>query len=485
MWPRLRLVGAIAVLGALLFEAGTLGLKLAYVHASATAVWPPTGIALAAFLLFGTRLWPGVFIGAFLANISVAGDLPTTLCISAGNTLEALIGATLVSRYAQGRNFLYDPRSFFGFVLLAALGSTTVSATTGAASLTVLGLAEPDQLGSLWLNWWLGDAAGALIFTPLIVAWVDDFRVHATRRVAIETLVLLGLLVILTEMVFGGWAPLSLGRSPFLAAPLLLWPGFRFGPRMTATCVFVVFALSLALTLGGHGPFAGPVPLATLLSLQSFVAVLAVTSMAVAAANSARTRATADLVQSKRELEAAIALLAAECKHDPLTGIANRRGFNERLRTEAARARRRDEPLGMLVVDIDRFRRHNQELGHGAADEVLRMVALVLGSQIRACDHIARFGGDEFVILLPGTDVAGARVTAERCRKSVEKADWGRRRVTVSIGATAFHVTEEDEADLLGIADQALFRAKAAGRNRVSSLSVRPRVTERTAQQNA
>src|SRR5262245_45164090 len=111
MWPRLRLVGAIAVLGALYFEAGSLGLKLAYVHARATGHWPPTGIALAAFLLFGTRLWPGVFIGAFLVNISITGDVPTTLCIASGNTLEALIGATLVLRYAQGRNFLYDPRS--------------------------------------------------------------------------------------------------------------------------------------------------------------------------------------------------------------------------------------------------------------------------------------------------------------------------------------------------------------------------------------
>lgn len=483
MWPRLRLVGAIAVLGALYFEAGSLGLKLAFVHASATAVWPPTGIALAALLLFGTRLWPGVFVGAFLVNISVTGDLPTTLCIACGNTLETLIGATLVSRYAQGRNFLYDPRSFFGFMLLAALGATTISATAGAASLTALGLADPDALGAIWLNWWLGDAAGALIFTPLIVAWVDDFTVYRNRRAAIETVVLLGSLVVFTEIVFGGGAPLPLGHSPFLVAPLLLWPAFRFGPRMTATCVFAVFALALALTLEGHGPFAGRAPLATLLSLQSFVSVLAITSMAVAAANSARTRATADLVQSKRELEAAIALLAAECKHDPLTGIANRRGFNERLRVEAERARRRDEPLAMLVVDIDRFRRHNQELGHGAADDVLRMVALMLGSQIRACDHVARFGGDEFVILLPGTDVAGARTTAERCRRTVERADWGGRRVTVSIGATAFHVTAEDEAELLGFADQALFRAKAAGRNRVASLSVRPRLAERTAEQ--
>jgi two-component system cell cycle response regulator len=111
------------------------------------------------------------------------------------------------------------------------------------------------------------------------------------------------------------------------------------------------------------------------------------------------------------------------------------------------------------------------------------MVALVLGSQIRACDHIARFGGDEFVILLPATDLAGARVTAERCRRSVEKADWGRRRVTVSIGATAFRVTKEHEADLLGLADEALFRAKAAGRNRVASIAIRSRAMEKAAGQ--
>src|SRR6266849_5275300 len=84
--------------------AGKLGLMLAFVHASATAVWPPTGIALAAFLVFGYRVWPGVLVGAFLANITTAGSAATSVGIAAGNTLEGLVGAYLVNRFAGGRN---------------------------------------------------------------------------------------------------------------------------------------------------------------------------------------------------------------------------------------------------------------------------------------------------------------------------------------------------------------------------------------------
>jgi diguanylate cyclase (GGDEF)-like protein len=473
MVPRLRLVGAIAVLGATYFEAATFGLKLAYVHASATAVWAPTGIALAALLMFGTRLWPGVFLGALLVNVTTPGNLATACFVAAGNTLEALLGAILVQRYANGRTFLYDPRSFFRFVLLAALGSTVIGATTGLSALTALGFATPESFGEIWLTWWLGDAAGTLIFAPLIVSWVDDPRVRWNRREAVEPLLVLGFVVGVSELVFGGWAPDPFGHFPFLMAPLLLWPAFRFGPRLTATSVLVTFLVALVRTLDGSGPYATPVPFAELLALQIFLAVLAVTSMAVAAANSARCRATADLVQTQRELQGAIAMLAAECKHDALTGVANRRGFAERLRAEAERSRRRREPLAMLVVDIDRFRRHNQEMGHAAADQILRSVAVVLKAQLRACDHLARFGGDEFVILLPATEVAGARVTAERCRRAIADADWGARRVTVSIGVTSFEVETMHQSDILAIADQALFRAKAAGRNRVASLSVR------------
>src|SRR3970040_2639097 len=126
-----RTLPAILSLAGIYFLAGKAGLSLAIVHPSASAIWPPSGIALAVLLLWGYRLWPGIFLGAFLVNITTRGDLLTTLAIASGNTLEALWGAYLINRFANGAKFFERAKTTFGFVLLAALISTTVSATIG------------------------------------------------------------------------------------------------------------------------------------------------------------------------------------------------------------------------------------------------------------------------------------------------------------------------------------------------------------------
>ena len=125
----LRRLTAILALAALYFLAGKFGLSLAIVHPSASAVWPPSGIAFAAILISGYRLWPGVFLGAFLVNITTPGSLITTLCIAAGNTLEGLLGAWLIHKFANGPKVFERARNIFKFVLLAALISTAVGAT--------------------------------------------------------------------------------------------------------------------------------------------------------------------------------------------------------------------------------------------------------------------------------------------------------------------------------------------------------------------
>ena len=127
--PWLRTSTAIVALAAVYFCAGKIGLSWAYIHASTSAVWPPTGIALAALLLWGYRLWPGIFIGAFLVNITTQGSLVTTLGIAAGNTLEALLGAWAIVRFANGAKAFERARNIFKFVVLGPILSTAVSAT--------------------------------------------------------------------------------------------------------------------------------------------------------------------------------------------------------------------------------------------------------------------------------------------------------------------------------------------------------------------
>ena len=161
-----RTLTEILVLAAVYFCAGKLGLSLAYIHASASAVWPPTGIALAALLLWGYKLWPGIFLGAFLVNITTQGSVATTFGIAAGNMLEALLGAWAINRFANGAKAFERARNIFKFVLLAPILSTAVSATFGVTSLTLGGFAQWDQYAPIWFTWWLGDAVGDLIVAP-------------------------------------------------------------------------------------------------------------------------------------------------------------------------------------------------------------------------------------------------------------------------------------------------------------------------------
>src|SRR5207302_10265970 len=146
---------------------------LAFVHASATAVWPPTGIALAALLLYGYHLWPAIFVGAFLVNVTTSGAVPSSLGIATGNTLEALLGVWLVRRWADGREVFERARSIFAYAALVGGASTAISATVGVASLALGGHASSGRLGEIWLTCWLGGMAGGAVVgavLPLVAA---------------------------------------------------------------------------------------------------------------------------------------------------------------------------------------------------------------------------------------------------------------------------------------------------------------------------
>ena len=178
----LKDLGVLAALAGVYFVAGKLGLRLAYVHASATAVWPCTGIALASFLILGYRVWPAIFAGAFLVNITTAGSAATCLGIAAGNTLEGVVGCYLITRFAGGRHVFERAQDIFKFGFLAAIVSTTVSATLGVTSLALGGFADLAKYGSIWCTWWLGNAVGAVIVTPVLILWNENPRMNWTRE---------------------------------------------------------------------------------------------------------------------------------------------------------------------------------------------------------------------------------------------------------------------------------------------------------------
>lgn len=464
-WDRIRPVAAVIAVAAAYFLVGKLGLKLAFVHTSVTAVWPPTGLALAVLLIWGTRLWPGVFLGAFLVNITTEGSVLTTLGIATGNTLEGVVGAWLVTRFANGRNCMNEVRNVFGFVFLAALASTAISASVGVFSLMAGGFTAWDNMGSIWFTWWVGDAVGAVLVTPWLLAWHANPHLRWRWRRIPEVILLLLTLVLFGLDIFGPDTyhhPLQIGSYPltFLAAPILLWAVFRFGPRTATTATLLLSAIALRGTLQDAGPFATVAPNEALLLVQSFMGVIAVTILVVAATQQ-------QLEQYRRRLEAANAELTAASVTDALTGAYNRRGFDQRLNEELERAARYRQPLSLLLLDIDLFKQHNDAFGHPAGDEVLKTVVRLLQAHVRATDAVARQGGDEFAILLPNTDSKGAFIMAERFREAIESAIWPGQSVTITLGAATLPVESDQGEKLLAQADEALYAAKEAGRNRV------------------
>ncbi len=288
--------------------AAKLGLRLALEHPNVTPVWPPTGIAIAAFILLGVRVWPLIFVGAVLVNYATAGNIVSSLGIGFGNTLEGIVAAHLVNKYANGA-FAFDrPIDAAKFTLFAALLSTVVSATIGVFSLVSTGFEKWGDFHSIWLTWWLGDATGALLIAPPILVWATHRVIRWNLARALEGSALLVILSLACLAVFGRTpVPQLLPFSQsFLCFPPLVWIAFRFYSRMATTAILITGTIVLVGTITGHGPFAVYGFSASLFVAQAFNGVVAVTALVLSAATYERMRAE----QAIRESEGRFRTLA-------------------------------------------------------------------------------------------------------------------------------------------------------------------------------
>ena len=349
-----------------------MGLQIGAISGFATLVWPPTGIALAALLLGGYRLWPGIFLGALIANVWNGAPIPVALGIAAGNTLEALLGAYLLRKLPDFRLSLDRVRDAVGLILIAGGLATVVSATIGVVSLNLAGLVEPGQLAATWRAWWLGDAMGALLIAPAVLVWsTKPIGIPPARRL-LEASALTLAVVLASLIIFV--APENKGSGLFNQAyvffPLLTWAAIRFGQHGAVAATLLVSVIAVWGTATGHGPFIDGTLHASLFSLQTFMGVTAATFLVLGASTSERDRVMDDLsaahdvaAKANRAKAEFLAVMSHELR-TPLNAIA---GYSEILtmgvsgpltgkQAEAvARIQRSQEHLLTLIDDVLNF----------------------------------------------------------------------------------------------------------------------------------
>jgi PAS domain S-box-containing protein len=305
-------VRSIVLLALVYVVAAKLSLLLAVVNPYATAVWPPTGIALASLLVFGNRLWPGVALGAFVANVTTGAELnaaqaAVAVGIAAGNTLEAVVGRYLVQRFAGGARAFDRARDVFLFTLLASGASTLVSAAIGVVTLSLAGLAAWKNAGQIGVTWWIGDAGGALIVAPALLLWMTGWRLRWTPAQAAEMAMAVLATTLLALLAFTEiLAPHGPGLGlAFLLMPPLLWSAFRLGRRETAT--LVLLADAIAVWAWHTGRLTGDLPPAyAALQVQAFMGISSIMLLAIAAEVFQRQRQQEQVVARERQLRLVI-----------------------------------------------------------------------------------------------------------------------------------------------------------------------------------
>jgi diguanylate cyclase (GGDEF)-like protein len=444
------------------------GVVLGQTPAQADIMWPANGLLLAFILRLPRRFWFSYLAGSVAANMLVHALYPfsfwQTLMFSIANTVEVLLAAVWLAPKSRQRPDLTDLRTLGRFflygVLLAPLASTIFvqwMRTIFSYPAGLLGLS----------NWFIGDAIGIAIMTPLILAMerqeIATLFSSARRH---ETIVILGGLTLLSVCIF---AQRGL-PVVFLLFPALLLVIFRLGSSGSAIGVFLMVVPAAAFTVQQRGPFAPAMTgslIHSILLLQCFLFVALVTIYSVSAALSDRDRLQQEMTAAYREADWNAGI-------DHVTGLANRRAFDKQLAREWRRAARERVSLSLVMIDVDQFKLYNDHYGHPAGDACLRTIGSILkNAPLRETDLVARYGGEEFAVILPRATSEGASLLAERIRQAVADQHiphlpYHPGIVTISMGVATIRPSDEwDETMLIEKADQALYLAKKEGRNQV------------------
>lgn len=318
----LSYLARVTVLAFAYFAAAKASLVFAIPPGYATAVWPPSGIALAVLLLCGVRWWPGVWLGAAMTNYTVDLSIAAALGIATGNTLEALCAARLASRFLDRDGMFRQPEAAFLFAACAALASV-VAASAGVLALFASGAVPAEQLLANWYTWWQGDTTGILLVAPCLLAWARWRAPTEAEAGRAEVAFFTGLFAATLLAVFAqGPAGEAARPLEFLAIPFFAWAACRFSDRVVTLSVLLASGFAIWCTVRGLGPFARPSVNESLLLLQAFIATGALVALALCALARRRSQALRVLGSVQRALEQTVCAQTAELRvrNDQMAG---------------------------------------------------------------------------------------------------------------------------------------------------------------------
>ncbi|HLF97506.1 MAG TPA: MASE1 domain-containing protein [Methylococcaceae bacterium] len=358
-----------AGLCALYVATARLGLEYAIVGRTVTLLWPPSGIALAATLIAGSRVWPGIALGALIANAGTGIPALSLLFIVLGNTLEPLWGMALLRRRNNFSYALDKVSDVLALFLFAA-----VIGTTASASLGTLGLFLGDEIawgdfGTTWLSWWLGDGMGVLVISPVLLlgaAWNRSASPSFSPSTMLEALALIVVLTVVGQAVFGSPDLAGLDDFPVSLSlfPFAIWGALRFGPGGAAGVTLIASFLAISGTAHGTGPFAVGSAMESLIRWCLFADLMAITGLLLAAVASEREKALAALRNAKDDLERRV-----RQRTDELT-CAN-------LELQTALTARRRMQMEMNQIGEERQKTMGQELHDGLGQQLTGIALLV------------------------------------------------------------------------------------------------------------
>jgi diguanylate cyclase (GGDEF)-like protein len=431
--------------------------------------WPTNGVALALMVRLDRSRWftiiVGVLLGSWVGVIRHGWPVSSRVVNALANSVGPLLAAHALPHFKRLEDWLQEPRLVFRYVLFALLLAPALSATIYASS---------AHLFLPSMHFWTvletradSDMLGYALFTPLILVFSSKETYRRANAAKMPMLfLLLGLVAGATYFVF--WQT-SYDLS-FALISVVLLVTLRLGFAASVVAVNLLAVLATVATMHGHGPLtlgSGDLQAHRILLLQAFLALTMVTVFYVSVMQIERS-----VFQEK--LQSAYDEMERRAMTDAVTGVANRRFFEETLKTEWSRALRSGDSIALLMLDVDHFKSYNDRFGHPAGDACLRRIAqVIVALEHRPADLLARYGGEEFAYLLPAASVEDAARIAEMIRLRIarmheEPENGGDSEVSISVGCAALTPARGFVPEtLVCAADEALYQAKRNGRNRV------------------